>query len=96
MNTLIVESAAKARTLSRYLGEGWRVVATGGHVETLPDDRKKHGKELAKAMMALFSAWYCYSRRNLAPNRKTTPAMAAGVTDHVWTIEELLREAADA
>ena len=24
---------------------------------------------------------------------KTTPAMAAGLTDHVWTLEELLTEA---
>lgn len=52
MNTLIVESAAKARTLSRYLGKDWRVVATGGHVETLPDDRKKHGKDAKKAFWA--------------------------------------------
>jgi DNA topoisomerase-1 len=49
MNILIVESAAKARTLQKYLGDGWAVRATGGHVETLPDDRKKHGKDAKKA-----------------------------------------------
>ncbi len=36
MKILVVESGAKARTLQKYLGEGWKVVATGGHVETLP------------------------------------------------------------
>jgi DNA topoisomerase I len=52
MNVLIVESAAKGRTLQRYLGDGWKVLATGGHVETLPDDRKRHGKDATKAFWA--------------------------------------------
>ncbi|MFO7893679.1 MAG: type IA DNA topoisomerase [Longimicrobiales bacterium] len=51
-NILIVESAAKARTLQRYLGDGWKVLATGGHVQTLPDDKKKHGKDASKAFWA--------------------------------------------
>lgn len=51
-NILIVESAAKARTLGRYLGAGWKVLATGGHVQTLPNDRKAHGKEAKKAYWA--------------------------------------------
>jgi DNA topoisomerase I len=41
-NVLIVESGAKARTLQGYLEDGWRVVATGGHVRTLPHDRRAH------------------------------------------------------
>lgn len=52
MNVLIVESAAKGKTLKRYLGDDWEVVATGGHVETLPDDRKKYGKDAKKAYWA--------------------------------------------
>ena len=52
MNVLIVESAAKAKTLQRYLGEGWRVLATGGHIETLPHDRTHHGKDAKKAFWA--------------------------------------------
>jgi DNA topoisomerase-1 len=52
MNVLIVESAAKGRTLQRYLGDGWKVLATGGHVETLPYDRARHGKEATKAFWA--------------------------------------------
>ncbi|NNK64694.1 MAG: type IA DNA topoisomerase, partial [Gemmatimonadetes bacterium] len=51
-HVLIVESAAKARTLQRYLGGDWAVVATGGHVETLPNDRKTHGKDASKAFWA--------------------------------------------
>ncbi len=49
MNILIVESAAKARTLESYLGDGWKVFATGGHVQTLPNDRSAHGKDAKKA-----------------------------------------------
>ncbi|MEL6178384.1 MAG: DNA topoisomerase, partial [Myxococcota bacterium] len=52
MDILIVESAAKARTLGRYLGKGWKVLATGGHVQTLPNDRKLHGKDGKKAYWA--------------------------------------------
>jgi DNA topoisomerase I len=52
MNILIVESAAKARTLQAYLGDGWSVLATGGHVQTLPHDKKLHGKDASKAFWA--------------------------------------------
>lgn len=52
MNVLIVESSAKGRTLKKYLGEDWEVVPTGGHVETLPDDKKKYGKDAGKAYWA--------------------------------------------
>ncbi len=49
MKILIVESGAKAKTLQSYLGDGWSVLATGGHVETLPNDRKAHGRDASKA-----------------------------------------------
>jgi DNA topoisomerase I len=49
LDILIVESAAKAKTLGRYLGRGWKVVATGGHVQTLPHDRARDGKDAKKA-----------------------------------------------
>lgn len=52
MNVLIVESGAKAKTLQGYLGDGWSVLATGGHIETLPHDRKIHGKDAKKAYWA--------------------------------------------
>src|SRR5690606_23065348 len=36
---VVVESPAKARTLQRFLGAGWTVRATGGHVRDLPPGR---------------------------------------------------------
>lgn len=39
MNLLIVESPAKSKTIEKYLGAGWRVVASVGHVRDLvPED----------------------------------------------------------
>lgn len=42
-----------------------------------------------KAALALFFAYYNSCR--VQSTIKTTPAMAAGLTDHVWSVEELLR-----
>ena len=36
---MIVESAAKARTIERYLGEGFEVKASVGHVRDLQKSR---------------------------------------------------------
>ena len=36
MNLVIVESAAKAKTINKYLGSGYQVLASYGHVSDLP------------------------------------------------------------
>src|ERR1043166_5687423 len=36
MNVLLVESPAKAKTINKYLGPGYRVLASFGHVRDLP------------------------------------------------------------
>ncbi len=38
MNLLIVESPTKAKTIAKYLGSGWKVVASLGHIKDLPKD----------------------------------------------------------
>jgi DNA topoisomerase-1 len=40
-NLVIVESPAKARTIERYLGNGYRVLASYGHVRDLPENPGK-------------------------------------------------------
>ncbi len=41
------------------------------------------------AMLSVYFAWYNFVR--IHQTLRVTPAMEAGVTDHVWTIQELLR-----
>ena len=36
MNIVIVESPAKAKTINKYLGSGYQVLASYGHVRDLP------------------------------------------------------------
>ena len=38
-NLVIVESPAKARTINKYLGSDFEVVASNGHVRDLPKSR---------------------------------------------------------
>ncbi len=44
--------------------------------------------ENLQATVALYVAWYNFCRIHLT--LRCTPAMAAGITDHVWSIDELL------
>ena len=36
MDVVVVESPAKAKTINKYLGKGYKVVASYGHVRDLP------------------------------------------------------------
>ena len=39
MDLLIVESGAKSKTIQKYLGKEYVVMACGGHVEDLPQSK---------------------------------------------------------
>lgn len=56
-----------------------------------------HSKSLRHhtAMQALFVAWYNFARKHETLKGRT-PAMASGLSDHVWTIKELIERAAEA
>src|SRR3954465_15645963 len=53
-----------------------------------------HSKGLRRhaAMQAPFIAWYSFGRKHEAL-KNTTPAMASKLTDHAWTIKELIEKA---
>ena len=42
-------------------------------------------------MVAIFCAYYNYCRPHKSLGKGTTPAMAAGLTDRVWTLEDMVR-----
>lgn len=44
-------------------------------------------------MMSLYFAVYNFCK--VHGTLKTTPAVAAGLTDHVWSVQELLTKAGD-
>jgi hypothetical protein len=46
-------------------------------------------------MKALFVVWYNFARKR-ETLRGATPAMASGLSDHVWTVKELVEQAAGA
>jgi IS1 family transposase len=48
------------------------------------------------AAVALHFSYYNLCRPHQSLGRKVTPAMAAGVTDHVWTLDELIALLVDA
>ena len=88
MNVLIVESAAKTKTIQKYLGNDWRVLATGGHVETLPQDKKAHGKDGGKAYWSnrpgqLPSPPWVWTERG---EKAVTEILSAGGNDPVFWI----------
>jgi IS1 family transposase/transposase-like protein len=55
-----------------------------------------HSKSLKHhvAMQAILFAWYNFCRKHLAL-KGHTPAMASGLSDHVWTIKTLVERAAE-
>ena len=51
----------------------------------------RHTLTLHEGMFVVGTVYnFCTPHASLSPTRKTTPAMAAGITDHCWTIRELL------
>ncbi|MCY4397413.1 MAG: type I DNA topoisomerase [Rhodospirillaceae bacterium] len=50
MNVVVVESPAKAKTINKYLGAGWRVLASYGHVRDLAEKEGSVDPEAGFAM----------------------------------------------
>jgi DNA topoisomerase-1 len=52
VDLVIVESPAKAKTINKYLGAGYRVLASYGHVRDLPPKGKQKGEEVVGVSIA--------------------------------------------
>jgi DNA topoisomerase-1 len=87
-NLVIVESPAKARTIERYLGSDYRVLASYGHVRDLPENpgKGKFGVDVDHD----FAPEYVISddrRKQVSDIEK-----AARTSDHVFLATDLDRE----
>ena len=87
-NLVIVESPAKARTIERYLGADYRVLASYGHVRDLPENpgKGKFGVDIEHG----FAPEYVIDddrRKQLAEITK-----AVKTADDVWLATDLDRE----
>ncbi|MEO0531526.1 MAG: IS1 family transposase, partial [Planctomycetota bacterium] len=68
------------------------------HVRRFTRLTNAHSKSLQhhKAMLAIFFCWYNWCRVNTGlETKKTTPAMATGLTTKAWSIKQLLEAAAE-
>ena len=78
-NLLIVESPAKCKKIQGFLGAGWRVQATMGHIRALQEDLKAIGFDAAKKTDQVWTPTY----ENIATKRDAIAALrkaAAGTT----------------
>ena len=51
----------------------------------------RHTMTLHEGMFLVGTVYnFCTPHESLSPTQQTTPAMAAGITDHCWTLHELL------
>ena len=57
-NLLIVESPAKCKKIQGFLGAGWRVQATMGHIRSLQEDLKAIGFDPAKGVAQAWTPAY--------------------------------------
>ena len=46
MKLVIVESPAKAKTIEKYLGSGYRVLSSVGHIRDIPKSASKKAKAI--------------------------------------------------
>jgi hypothetical protein len=61
------------------------MVSAGERVQALFDSRVR---AIPAAAISLYMAWYNFCR--VHSSLRVTPAMQAGLTDHVWSLAELL------
>ncbi|MBH15728.1 MAG: hypothetical protein CME30_00400, partial [Gemmatimonadetes bacterium] len=73
MKLVVVESPAKARTISRYLGSDYKVVASVGHIRDLPD------KELGVDIENDFKPKYVTTNRKILSELKKQAESAQAV-----------------
>jgi DNA topoisomerase I len=95
---VIVESPTKARTIGRFLGDGYRVVASMGHVRDLPANAKQAGEEAKRLTFGIdvedaYRPHYVISPQNQTKVRGLKKALAGADEVFIATDEDREGEA---
>jgi DNA topoisomerase-1 len=91
-NLLIVESPAKCKKIQGFLGAGWRVQATMGHIRSLQEDLKAIGFDATKKADQAWKPTY----ENIAAKRDAIASLrkaAAGATVYLGADDDREGEA---
>ncbi len=85
---VIVESPAKARTLSRFLGKDYRIEASYGHIRDLPDSASEVPKDIKE------KSW---GRMGVDTDGDFTPhyVVPADKKKHVQALKEAMKDASE-
>ena len=95
MNVLIVESAAKAKTIKKYLGADYKVIASYGHVRDLPKSAPKGAKRKDHPVPGVDLDNDFLPTYEVMPDKKPTVSnlqKAAKQAQDVWFATDLDRE----
>jgi len=82
---VIVESPAKAKTIAKYLGKGFRVEASIGHVRDLPQGAKQIPAKYKKEKWSNLGV-------NVTDNFKPIYVVPPGKTKHVKMLKDLVKD----
>ena len=77
MNVLVVESPAKAKSINKYLGDRFRVLASIGHIRDLSANNNAINKEEVKTHIKVIGKYFINSPAN--PGQKISGKKAAKV-----------------
>lgn len=83
---VIVESPAKARTIGKFLGSGYRIEASIGHVRDLPSDASEVPADLKKEKWAKLGI-------DVDQDFKTLYVVPADKKDHLKKLKSLVKDA---
>ena len=75
-NLVIVESPAKARTIERYLGADYNVLASFGHVRDLPENPARASSASTSTTTSRPSTSISSDRRSRSPTSRRRPRRA--------------------
>ena len=90
MKLVIVESPTKQKVLAKYLGRGWEVMATMGHIRDLP--KSKMGIEVKKRKSGFSLCRVMNCPQGKKRRRKKLAAAAAKADKVIWLPIRTARE----